>query len=86
MGEHTVPSITPLNKQGWITDPQELMECHELCDMRELLIFGSYHMHTVARKDDDVRDTPHRTRHYPPKKRAVYFKSLSLCLMLNVLS
>ncbi len=58
MGEHAIPSTTPLSKRGWITDPQELMECYELCDRKELLIFGTYHMHIVPWKGDPDRDTP----------------------------
>jgi len=31
MTEHAVASTTPLSQRGWITDPQELMGCYDLC-------------------------------------------------------
>lgn len=58
MTEHAVASTTPLSQRGWITDPQELMECYDLCDRENLQIFGTYHMHIVPWKGDAIRDTP----------------------------
>lgn len=58
MTEHAVPSTTPLSQRGWITDPEELLRCYDLCDREELLIFGTYHMHIVAWEGDPLRDTP----------------------------
>jgi len=57
MTEHAVASTTPLSQRGWITDPQELMQCYELCDQENLQIFGTYHMHIVPWKGDAKRDT-----------------------------
>lgn len=58
MTEHAVASTTPLSQRGWITDPQELMECYAQCDEKQLQIFGTYHMHIVPWEGDPVRDTP----------------------------
>jgi len=58
MTEHAVASTTPLSQRGWITDPQELMGCYDLCDRENLQIFGTYHMHIVPWEGDDIRDTP----------------------------
>lgn len=58
MAEHAIPSSTPLSQRGWITDPEELMQCYEICDQENLLIFGTYHMHIVPWKGDPNRDTP----------------------------
>ncbi len=60
MSEHAVPSTTPLNKRGWITDPEEFRECLELCMRKEVSIFGAYHMHLVPWEGDPIRDTPTR--------------------------
>ncbi|WP_339136151.1 MAG: hypothetical protein WGN25_20085 [Candidatus Electrothrix sp. GW3-4] len=60
MEEHAVPSTTPLNKRGWITDPQEFRECLELCTQEGLSIFGAYHIHVVPWEGDPLRDTPTR--------------------------
>ncbi len=58
MAEYALPSTTPLSQRGWITDPEELMQCYDLCDRENLLILGTYHMHIVPWKGDPVRDTP----------------------------
>jgi hypothetical protein len=58
MTEHAVASTTPLSQRGWITDPEELMECYNQCDKQNLQIYGTYHMHIVPWKGDPVRDTP----------------------------
>jgi len=58
MTEHAVPSTTPLGQRGWITDPEELMGCYDLCDRENLQIFGTYHMHIVPWDGDPIRDTP----------------------------
>ena len=58
MTEHAVASTTPLSQRGWITDPEELMECYALCDRENLQIFGTYHMHIVPWEGDATRDTP----------------------------
>jgi len=58
MTQHAVASTTPLSRRGWITDPQELMECYDLCDRESLQIFGTYHMHIVPWEGDAIRDTP----------------------------
>ncbi|MCI5224258.1 MAG: hypothetical protein D3924_16695 [Candidatus Electrothrix sp. AR4] len=60
MSEHAVPSTTPLNKRGWITDPKEFKKCLEQCDKKGFSIFGAYHMHIVPWEGDPIRDTPTR--------------------------
>ncbi len=58
MAEHAIPSITPLERRGWVADPAELFarirECREVG--QELV--GTYHMHRVGWKHDSKRDTP----------------------------
>ncbi len=60
MAEHAVKSTTPMEQRGWITDPEELMECFRRCDEQGLMVFGTYHMHIVAWDGDPHRDTPTR--------------------------
>ncbi|MEA3386236.1 MAG: hypothetical protein U9Q89_07295 [Thermodesulfobacteriota bacterium] len=60
MEQHAVPSKTPLNKRGWISDPMELKECYDICDRDKLIVFGTYHMHVVPWEHDPKRDTPTR--------------------------
>ena len=60
MAEHALPSTTPLSRRGWITDPEELMQCYDLCDRDNLEVLGTYHMHIVPWEGDPIRDTPTR--------------------------
>jgi hypothetical protein len=60
MAEHALPSTTPMSRRGWITAPEELMECYDLCDRENLLVLGTYHMHIVPWPGDPIRDTPTR--------------------------
>lgn len=58
MEKYAKPSKTPMGKRGWITDPLELKECYDICDQKDLQIFGTYHMHIVPWEGDPLRDTP----------------------------
>ncbi len=58
MEKYAKPSKTPMGQRGWITDPLELKECYEVCDQKDLQIFGTYHMHIVAWEGDPLRDMP----------------------------
>ena len=58
MNRYAVASKTPLSQRGWITDPEELRECYEICDRDDLLAIGTYHMHIVPWDHDRLRDTP----------------------------
>ncbi len=60
MARYAVPSTTPMDQRGWITDPEELRECYESCDSGNMTVFGTYHMHIVPWDHDPVRDTPTR--------------------------
>ncbi len=60
MTRYAVPSKTPMEQRGWITDPEELMAGYEICDRERLTVFGTYHMHIVPWDHDPVRDTPTR--------------------------
>lgn len=57
MSSFAVPSETPLDRRGWLTDPDELLLAERTCDASDALIFASYHMHRVAWPDDPLRDT-----------------------------
>jgi hypothetical protein len=52
-----VPSETPLERRGWLTDPDELLAAERQCDAEHAVIFASYHMHRVAWPDDPLRDS-----------------------------
>ena len=60
MTRYAVPSTTPLEQRGWITDPEELMAGYDVCDRQGLTVFGTYHMHIVPWDHDPLRDTPTR--------------------------
>ncbi len=52
-----VPSETPLERRGWLTDPAELLDAERRCEGANALIFASYHMHRVSWPHDPLRDT-----------------------------
>ncbi|MBU0675955.1 MAG: hypothetical protein KJ950_15065 [Proteobacteria bacterium] len=58
MTAHAIPSITPLDRRGWVADPAELMEKVRDCHQNHFTLVGTYHMHRVAWPDDATRDTP----------------------------
>ena len=58
MTEHAIPSETPLEKRGWVADPEELTEAIAGFSKDGLTLVGSYHMHRVAWEHDQIRDTP----------------------------
>ncbi len=58
MERYAVASKTPLSQRGWITDPDELRLCYDLCDREGLAVIGTYHMHIVPWDHDPLRDTP----------------------------
>ncbi len=58
MERYAVASKTPLSQRGWITDPDELRQCYEMCDKEGLTAIGTYHMHIVPWDHDPLRDTP----------------------------
>ena len=60
MTRYAIPSKTPLNQRGWITDPEELMAGYDICDREGFTVFGTYHMHIVPWEHDPLRDTPTR--------------------------
>jgi hypothetical protein len=60
MEEHAVPSTTPLDKRGWITDPEEFRGCLERCNKKGFSIFGAYHIHLVPWDGDPLRESPTR--------------------------
>jgi len=57
MASLAVPSETPLERRGWLTDPAELLAAERECEAADAVIFASYHMHRVAWPDDPLRDT-----------------------------
>ncbi|EAP0946914.1 hypothetical protein B7802_28850 [Salmonella enterica] len=61
MVEYAHPSsVTPLDKRGWITDPTELFFILKEFNKNKIEFMGSYHMHKVQWKNNDMRDTPTR--------------------------
>ena len=52
-----VPSETPLERRGWLTDPDELLDAERRCEAANAVIFASYHMHRVSWPHDPLRDT-----------------------------
>lgn len=58
MQEFAVPSITPLDRRGWVADPDELSALVREFTASGLRLIGTYHMHRVAWEHDPIRDTP----------------------------
>jgi hypothetical protein len=58
MAEHAIPSETPLEKRGWVAEPQEFLKIIRLLQKNNMILLGAYHMHRVAWPDDPLRDTP----------------------------
>ncbi len=56
MDELAVRSETPLDRRGWVSDPQETLEAERLFDADGAMLLGGYHMHRVAWDHDPVRD------------------------------
>lgn len=57
MDELAVPSVTPLDKRGWVADPLEVLAMERLCEEDGSVLLGSYHMHRVPWPHDLLRDT-----------------------------
>ncbi len=58
MQKHAVRSETPLEKRGWVADPDEWNEVGRKCSDLGLMLLGTYHMHRVGWNHDMLRDTP----------------------------
>jgi hypothetical protein len=58
MTEHAVPSITPLEKRGWVADSDEMASLINEIHQDKLTLLGTYHMHRVSWNSDSRRDTP----------------------------
>lgn len=56
MDELAVRSETPLDRRGWVSDPQETLKAERLFDADGAMLLGGYHMHRVAWDHDPVRD------------------------------
>ncbi len=78
MRRFAVPSKTPLEQRGWITDPEELMESYSICDREGLTVFGTYHMHIVPWDHDPLRDTPTRLDTVLAKDSGLFMFIISL--------
>lgn len=57
MKRHAKPSVTPLDRRGWVTDPQEMRQALVTFEKEEIELVGSYHMHRVPWEHDPIRDT-----------------------------
>lgn len=55
--ELAVPSETPLERRGWVTDPTEVMRAERELEAEGSVLLGGYHMHRVAWAHDPERDT-----------------------------
>lgn len=58
MEEFAIPSETPLDRRGWVADPEELMAAVRGFHATGLHLVGTYHMHRVGWPHDPLRDTP----------------------------
>lgn len=58
MGQHAIPSETPLENRGWVADPAELLQIRRECQRQGFSLLGTYHMHRLAWDHDQERDTP----------------------------
>lgn len=57
MEQYAVPSETPLEKRGWVADPEEVFEAQQICLAAGSELFGNYHTHRVAWDHDPTRET-----------------------------
>jgi len=58
MEEHAIPSVTPLERRGWVADPAELFARIRECRRNQHVLLGTYHMHRVGWEHDRTRDKP----------------------------
>jgi hypothetical protein len=58
MEQYAMPSTTPMDQRGWVTDPLEFKQCMDICKREGLTMFGGYHIHVVPWPGDPLRDTP----------------------------
>ncbi|HEV2766416.1 MAG TPA: hypothetical protein VGV63_01760 [Acidimicrobiales bacterium] len=56
MDQLAVPSETPLDRRGWVSDPREVLAAEELFDRAGASLLGGYHMHRVPWDHDPRRD------------------------------
>ncbi len=56
MDQLAVPSETPLDRRGWVSDPREVLAAEERFDRAGARLLGGYHMHRVAWDHDPRRD------------------------------
>lgn len=57
MEQAAVPSKTPLERRGWVTDPGEIRTAEQVFERDGATLVGSYHMHRVAWEHDPRRDS-----------------------------
>lgn len=57
MDEVAVPSETPNDRRGWVTDPREVLAAERQFDACGSVLLGGYHMHRVPWDGDPLRDT-----------------------------
>lgn len=57
MQDYAVPSVTPLEKRGWIADSDEVWEAVSQFSEKDGFLFGNYHTHRIAWEHDPIRDT-----------------------------
>jgi len=57
MKEYAVPSETPMEKRGWIADPEEVWEAISQFSEQSGSLVGNYHTHRIAWEHDPERDT-----------------------------
>jgi hypothetical protein len=56
MEDLAVPSETPLERRGWVSDPREILAAEDLFDRAGARLLGGYHMHRVPWDHDPIRD------------------------------
>lgn len=58
MEAFAVPSVTPLDKRGWVAEPRELLDILKFFRQQGRKLVGTYHMHRVSWPHDPLRDKP----------------------------
>jgi hypothetical protein len=56
MDELAVRSETPLDRRGWVSDPQEVLAADHPFERTGSVLFGGYHMHRVPWDHDPLHD------------------------------
>lgn len=78
MEKHAIRSETPLEKRGWVADPDEWAAITDECKGKNQALIGTYHMHRVGWDHDQKRDTPTELDEVMGEKSGMYMFIISM--------